>query len=361
MTERPRRAMAELVARVDDYQRAHRWLGLPLAVIRKYTDDQGGYLAALLTYYAFLSVFPLLLILVTVLGFVLADSPDLQGRLLHTALGEFPIVGGELATSVHTLHGSVPALVIGVVVGGYGALRFAHAGQYVLNQVWAIPRRAWPDPFRAYARALLLVAGLGLALIATTALSGLSTAENVLGGVEVLGGTLALTTRIVAQLLAVLVNTGVFVLAFRVLTAHNIPLRDLRPGAIAAGVLWQVMQAIGTYVVGRELRGINAAYGMFSIVLVLLAWIYVGAFLVVLAAEYNAVRANRLWPRTLVAAFRETTELTRADRRAYSLYATAQQHTAAQDVSVHFHTQHTVREPESEPERTDPDLPPVQG
>jgi uncharacterized BrkB/YihY/UPF0761 family membrane protein len=299
-------------------------------------------------------------ILVTLLGFLLADSPQLQGQLVHTALGEFPIVGSELGNSVHTLHGSIPALVIGVLVGGYGALRFAHAGQYVLNQVWSIPRRAWPDPFRAYGRALLLVAGLGLALIATTALSGLSTAENVLGGVEVLGGTLVLTTRIVAQLLAVLVNTGVFVLAFRVLTARNIPLRDLRPGAIAAGVLWQVMQGVGTFVVARELHGINAAYGLFSVVLVLLAWIYVGAFLAVLAAEYNSVRANRLWPRALADLFGETTELTRADRRAYALYATAQQHTAAQDVNVHFHTQHTAPVPESEPERTDPNLPPVQ-
>lgn len=357
MTERPRRRAADLVARVDRYQRNHRWLGLPLAVLRKYSDDQGGYLASLLTYYGFLSVFPLMLILVTVLGFLLAGTPGLQQQLLHTALAEFPIVGEQLAGSVHTLRGSVPALVVGVLVSTYGALRFAHAGQYVLNQVWAIPRRAWPDPFRAYARALLLVTGLGVALVATTALSGFTTAEHALGGL--LGGTLALSTRVVATVLAMAVNTGVFVLAFRVLTAHNIPLRDLRGGAIAAGVAWQVLQEIGTYYVAREMRGINAAYGLFSIVLVLLAWIYLGAMLVVIAAEYNAVRANRLWPRALLAAFTETAELTRADRRAYASYATAQRHTAAQDVSVHFHTQSSAVEPESEPERTNPDLPPV--
>lgn len=354
---RRRRATVERIARVDRYQRSHRWLGLPLAVVRKYSDDQGGYLAALLTYYGFLSIFPMLLILVTVLGFLLADTPGLQQQLLHTALGEFPIVGDQLANSVHTLQGSIPALVIGVLVGGYGALRFAHAGQYVLNQVWAIPRRAWPDPFRAYGRALLLVAVIGLALVATTALSGLTTAEHALAGL--LGGTLALSARILATLLAAAVNAGVFVLAFRVLTARNIPLRDLRPGAIAAGISWQILQEIGTYYVGREMRGINAAYGLFSIVLVLLAWIYLGAFLVVLAAEYNAVRANRLWPRALLSAFSETTELTRGDRRAYASYATAQRHTAAQDVNVRFHTQHSAREPESEPERTDPSLPPV--
>lgn len=358
MTERPRRAMSVLLARVDHYQREHPWLGLPVAVVRKYSDDQGGYLAALLTYYGFLSVFPLLLILVTVLGFLLAGNPGLQGRLVQTALGEFPIVGDELGGSVHTLNGSVPALVVGVLVGGYGALRFAHAGQYVLNQVWAIPRRAWPDPFRAYARALLLVAGIGLALVATTALSGFTTAEHALGWV--LGGTLSLVLRIVAIALAVVVNTGVFVLAFRVLTARHVPLRDLRPGAVAAGVAWQVLQEIGTYYVARELRGINAAYGMFSIVLGLLAWIYLGALLVVVAAEFNSVRANRLWPRALRAAFTETTELTRADRRAYALYASAQQHTSAQDVTVHFRTPHTAPEPESELERTDPDLPPVE-
>lgn len=345
-----------LLARIDRYQRTHRWVGLPVAVVYKFVDDQGGYLAALITYYGFLSIFPLLLILVTVLGFVLSGNPALQQQMLHTVLGEFPLVGEQLAGSIHTLHGSVPALVIGILVSGYGALRVAHAGQYALNQVWAIPRWAWPNQVRAYGRALLLVTGLGVALLATAALSGLTTAQHAFGGL--FGVALDVAIRVVATLLAVAINAGVFVLAFRVLTAHQIPLRDLRDGAIAAGIAWQVLLEVGTYYVARELSGLNAAYGIFSVVLGLLAWIYLGAFLVVVAAELNVVRANRLWPRSLLVRFTETTDLTRADRRAYASYATAQRHTPAQTVDVRFGTPNAPEE-ETELERTDPNLPPI--
>jgi YihY family inner membrane protein len=349
---------ARLLVRLDRYQRDHRWLGLPVALIYKYQEDQGGYLAALITYYGFLSLFPLLLILVTVLGFVLAGSPGLQQQLLHTALGEFPVVGTQLADNVHILHGSVPALVIGILVSLYGALRVAHAAQYALNQVWAIPRRAWPNPVHAYGRALLLVGGLGIALLVTTGLSALTTTEQAFSGF--FGVAFGVLIRLVATLLAVATNTGVFVLAFRVLTARQIPLRDLRGGAIVAGVVWQALQELGTYYVARELRGINAAYGLFSIVLGLLAWIYVGAFIVVFAAEFNVVLANRLWPRALAGAVGETTELTRADRRVYAAYAAAQQYTSAQTVQVNFKTPESVSHTESELERTSPDLPRIE-
>lgn len=344
---------ARLLVRADRYQREHRWAGLPVAVVFKFIEDQGGYLAALLTYYGFLSIFPLLMIATTVLGFVLAGTPGLREELLHTVLAEFPIVGDQLATHIHTLHGSVPALVIGALVSSYGALRVARAAQNALNQVWAIPRHAWPDPFRAYGRALVLIAGLAAAIIATTGLSWISTTTQALTGT--LGSVLAVAVRAVATLLAAAVNAGAFLLAFRILTAHQIPLRDMRTGAIAAGITWQALLEIGTYYVARELHGVNAAYGLFSIVLVLMAWIYLGALITVLAAELNVIRADRLWPRSLRAAFVTTSELTRADRRAYSAYAAAQRHTTAQRVEVRF--DNSDADTEAEAERTNPRLP----
>jgi YihY family inner membrane protein len=322
------------IDRADRYQRAHGWAGLPVAVVRKFVDDEAGYLAALLTYYGFLSVFPLLLIFTTLLGFLLGGDPGLRQRLLHTALNELPVAGGQIASNIHTLHGSVPALVAGVLITGYGALRAARAAQNALNRVWAIPRRDWPSPVHAYLRAAALVAGLGVALLAATALSALTTTgPDVHGGLGVAAGA---AIRAAASVAATAINTGVFVLAFRVLTARQIPLRDLRGGAIAAGVAWQLLQEISTFFASRGLHGSSATYGWFSIVLGLMAWIYLGALITVVAAEVNAVRAKQLWPRALRGLFTEHTDLTPADRLAYAEYAEAQRHTASEKIEVTF-------------------------
>lgn len=197
-----------------------------------------------------MSVYPLLLVLVTVLGFALPGAPWLQQRLPHTAIGDFPLISDQVHGTAQTLHGSVAALLVGALVSTYGGLRFARAGKYVLNRVWSVPQHAWLNAFRVYVRAMLLVAVLGLALVVTTALSGLSTAERVFGGA--LGGTPALSIRVLAIALALVIDTAVFVLAFRVLTARKTPLRDLRAGALAAAVGWQVLQEIGTYYVAAS-------------------------------------------------------------------------------------------------------------
>lgn len=107
---------------VDEFQRRHAWVGLPLAVLYKFVDDQGTYLAALITYYGFVSLFPLLLLLVSVLGFVLHGNPGLQQHVLHSALRDFPIVGDQIGQNVHSLHGNAFALMVGIVVSLVGGL-----------------------------------------------------------------------------------------------------------------------------------------------------------------------------------------------------------------------------------------------
>src|SRR6184192_2444493 len=82
-------AIKNLVRRLDDHQRTHRWLGFPLAVGKKFGDDQGGYLAALVAYYGFFSLFPLLLVFVTVLGFVLGGNQALTQKVVHSVLAQF--------------------------------------------------------------------------------------------------------------------------------------------------------------------------------------------------------------------------------------------------------------------------------
>ena len=315
-----------LVSRVDAYQRRHRWLGLPIAVVYKFVDDLGGYLAALITYYGFLSLFPLLLIFSTVLGFLLPGNPQLQQQLIDSALSQFPIIGDQLTSSAQPLRGSGSGLVIGILVALYGGLGVAVAIQNALNQVWAVPVSRRPDPFRARLRSLLLLVLFGVGVLFTTVLSALATASEELGWAVRLG----------AIVLSVLANGGLFLLAFRTLTARDVSIRDVLPGAIMAAVAWQVLQSVGTAYVNFQLRGSSQVYGLFGIVLGLLAWIYVEALIIVFAAEVNVVLVRRLWPRALLTPVKEDVELTHADRRSYESYASAQQFREAEKINVEF-------------------------
>ena len=299
---------------------------MPIAVVYKFVDDLGGYLAALITYYGFLSLFPLLLIFSTVLGFVLPDNAALQQQLLDSALGQFPIIGDQLGDSAQPLRGSGWGLTIGILVALYGGLGVAVAVQNAFNQVWGVPVARRPDPIRARLRSFLLLGLLGLGVLLTTALSALATAGERFGP----------ATRFGAVALAMVTNGALFVLAFRTLTARKVSVRDVLPGAIMAAVSWQVLQSVGAAYVEYQLRGSSQVYGLFGIVLGLLAWIYVEAVVIVLAAELNVVIADRLWPRALLSMFVEDVDLTRADRRSYESYATAQQYREAETINVEF-------------------------
>ena len=145
-----------ITERLDRFQRKHPWAGFPLAVVYKYFDDFGAYLAALLTYYGFVSLFPLLLLLSTILGFVLSGDPRLQHEVLTSALRQFPVIGGDLAQPKR-LGGGPVGLVVGILGSLYGGLGVAQAFQYAANTVWAVPRNNRPNPLRARGRSLVLL------------------------------------------------------------------------------------------------------------------------------------------------------------------------------------------------------------
>jgi membrane protein len=321
---------SRVVNAIDAYQRRHRWLGFPLAVAYKFGDDQGPYLTALITYYGFLSLFPLLLLLVTVLGFVLQGDPDLQARLVNSTLAELPIIGSQLRENVHSLKGSGVGLAVGILGTLYGSLGAAGAMQNAFNRAWAVPRNERPNPIALRLRSLLLLLVLGVGVLFTTSLSGLTTS----GGA--FGATVDTWLGIAAIPLTTLVNVGLFMLAFRVLTASEVPTRHLRVGAVIAGVGWQIVQVLGTYVVAHALRGAPEVYGVFGFVLGLIAWIYLLALVVVFAAEVNVVAQKRLWPRALLTPFTDRVQLTSADEQAYTAYAESERHKGFEVVDVGF-------------------------
>ncbi|MQY03974.1 YihY/virulence factor BrkB family protein [Actinomadura macrotermitis] len=311
--------MKPAVDRVDAFQRRHPWLGFPLAVGYKFFDDQGAYLTALITFYGFLSLFPMLLLLVTGLGYALEGDPQLQRRVLDSALARFPIVGDQLGGNVHSFHGNLFALVAGVLLSLHGGLGVVQAAQYALNRMWGVPRDVRPNPFRSRARSLLLLTAGLAALLANTA-----------AGIYLHGFWLLTTAAAVA------VNALLLAVAFRVLTAYPLSLKQVRAGAIAAALVLQVLQWGGTTLLGHMLKSATATYGFFGIVLGLLTWIYLGALTVVLCAEVNVVRDRRLWPRSLLTPFTDDVELTRGDRRAYTAYAQSERHKGFERVDVDF-------------------------
>lgn len=317
-----------MVEWADRVQRRHSWAGFPIAVIYKYFDDQGPFLAALITHYGFLSLFPMLLIFVTVLGFVLTGDPDLQHQLVHSALGQFPVIGDRLAQVAHPLGGSGFALVAGIAIVFYGGLGVGQALQNAFNRVWGVPRNDRPDPLRSRLRDLMLMGILGVGAVVTTAVTAVTT------GVSAYGVTVGGWVRAGGIAAVTVTDVGLFLIGFRLLTARRLTRREALASAIAAGVLWQVLQWLGTYYAGHRLARADALYGLFGLVFGLLAWIYLEAVIVVLIAEAVAVHSLRLWPRALLTPLTDAAELTGADQRAYTRYARAERFKGYERIDV---------------------------
>jgi YihY family inner membrane protein len=315
-----------LVDRLDRLQRRHPTAGFPIAVIYKYVDDSGPYLAALITYYAFVSLFPLLLLLSTILSHVLAGDPQLQQRLIHSAVSQIPVVGQQLGRP-HELSGGTTGVVVGVLGSLYGGLGVAQALQFAMNSAWSVPVNNRPNPLLARGRSLLLLGTAGLAVIGTTALSALGAADV---------GSFGAVVRILVLVASVVVNGVVFVCAFRLATPRRLTVRQVAPGALGAAVLWQLLQTFGVTYVHHVVATAGPINGVFALVLGLLAFLYLTAVAVVLCVEVNVVRVDRLYPRALLTPFTDDVELTHGDRRSYTALAKAQRSKGFQTVHVTF-------------------------
>ena len=306
----------------DRYQRRHPWLGFPVAVLQKYSDDQGGYLAATISYYAFFSIFPLLLVFTTVLGFVLGGHGSLYKSLVDSALGQFPVIGSQLRT--HSLEGNGLALGLGIAAALWAGMSVFLAGQNAMNQVWGVPYRRRPDFFRLRIRALELLVLLGGGILASTVLAGLGS----------FGASYGVAWKVGSIALSTVLNVGLFWVAFRVLTAKDVTWRQLRGGAIAAAILYEILQALGGYYVGHAVKGASSTYGTFALVIGLLSWIYLSAHITLLAAEANVVATRRLWPRSFSMVIEQPA--TDADRVALTQRTKVEERRQDETVEVEF-------------------------
>jgi YihY family inner membrane protein len=288
-------APQRMLRRVDGFQRAHAVLAFPVAVIKKFGDDRASQLAALIAYYGFFSVFPLLLVFATVAAFVIEGNPELQQRLIDSVLHQFPVVGPEIGKtideSVNQLSGSPVALTVGVVGALWTGTAVVAAAQQAMDDIWDVPRVDRPGLLGRMIRAFLLLFVFAASIVLSTFLAGTGTET----------GWAMMLLRAISIVGLVLVSVGVFAFAFRVLTVATVTWRQVLPGAIVAAIGWTALLMAGRWIVERQISQASAIYGFFATVIGLLAWIYLASQLFLLAGEINVVGARRLWPRSLIA------------------------------------------------------------
>jgi len=307
--------------RADRAQQRHTVPAFVLGVIKKYGDDNGGILASSLAHSAFVAVFPLLLILVTILGIVASGNPTVYNDVHEAVDKQFPVIGPTLVSHIPALQqSSMIGLIVGLLVLIWGATGLAQSGLFTMAQVWNLPGPARPGYVPRLGRCLLFLGVLGTGVVVTTGLSALNTFGHHL-----------LVFVVLAEILAVAANIGLFFIGFRTLTPKGVPSRSLVPGAVVGGVAWTVLQAIGVVVVHHLLHS-SSIYGVFfATVLGLVAWLYLAVQVTVYAAEINVVLARHLWPRSII-----QPPLTEADRSSMALQALQNQRREEQDVTVSF-------------------------
>ena len=314
--------MGSLLRRVDGWQRRRRWLAFPFAVVKKFGEDQAGNLAALVAYYAIFSIFPLLLVLSTVLGFVLHGHPDWQASVESSALKNLPL-------SFHQAppDGSVVALVVGGLIALWSGLGIAKSAQTAFDTVYLVAHTDRPNFLRSSLRAAGIVVIGGLGFVVTTALSSAVTSVTSIAGHDVGAGL-----RTAGTATAVALNTLLFLVLFRRLTVRPVGWRDALPGAVLSAVALQGLQLGASAFIAHKLKGASTTYGKdIASVIVLLSWFYLQAQVVLLAAEVNVVRQFRLWPRSLT-----DPPATPADFRAYEGYAERERYQPDEEVDTSF-------------------------
>jgi len=260
-----------------------RWplLDLVVELVQKGGRDGAGRLAALIAYFSFFSVFPLLLVLVSVLGLLLDSSA--QDAIIDSALANFPVIGTDIANNVGAIQGSGWAFAIGLLTAMWAGTHALEALEHAMHVVWNGADARLPNMLRRRLRALMLVGVLGAALLATTALG-------------VVAGSLAglpFVARPIGLLLSVALNAAVMVLVFQVSIQERQPWRALLPGGILAGFGLTALNALGGVYVRVVVQGASDTYGVFAVVIGMLSWLQLIASVVIWSAELNSVLASR--------------------------------------------------------------------
>jgi uncharacterized BrkB/YihY/UPF0761 family membrane protein len=310
VTNAPRR----LLGFVDRWQRRNRFAGRTYGVVKKFGDDNANLLVVSLGWYGFTTIFPLLLVVVTIFGFIGQKS---LGSGIISTLHKFPVVGADFNPAGSSrLHGSGLGLVIGLVGLLYGAQGVTQTAQHAMASVWNIPQIERTGFVPRLGRSLVGLVTIGGAFVVNAFASTYATGAS---------ETLAVRVLIIVALLVL--NAGLYYAAFAVLTPKVIRTRALLPGAVAAAVAFTLLLTVGTALVTHQLKNASNTYGTFGSVIGLVLFLLLLSKFSIYAAELNPVLERSLYPRALPLG-----EPTDADRQVQ--YALAHQELRGTDQTI---------------------------
>ncbi len=292
------------VRQLDAYQRNHRRAGFVYAITKKYGEDEAGYQAALMAYYGFLSLFPLLLVLTTLIRLTFHDDSSVHRSLVNGVTNYFPTIGNDLTHNIHSMGGNGLALLLGLLVTLYGARGVADTFRSTVNHVWETPYVRRPGfPWSLLRSVRMMVVG-GIGLILAPVISGYAAAAG--------RGPLFWLASLTVTLL-ILFGVFLFLLQASLPSTHK--LSELWLAALLAAIGLQILQSLGSLLIARELKHLDVLYGTFAVVLGLLFWLYLQAQVIVYALEAATVRTFRLYPRSVILG-----QPLAADSHAFHLY-----------------------------------------
>lgn len=275
-----------LIRKIDDLQQRFRFTAFTYAVIKKFGEDGAGYKAALLTYYGFLALFPLMLLLTTLTKSVIGNHPDLENTVISGLTDYFPVLGTQLSDHVHSLHRSGFALAASVAFLLYGVHGVADIWRHGIQEVWGVSKpkkEGFPVGF-IKSLGLVIIGGLGFLLASVSAAMAAAAGQ----GWSFRALSISINLLILFSLFRFLLNVSL---------PKHVSLKEIRVGAATAAIGLVILQLVGGYVISRELKSLDALYSYFAIALGLLFWIYLQAQMLYYAAEIAVVSSKKLWPR----------------------------------------------------------------
>ena len=305
--------------RVDAFQQRHPVVGLPLATLLKFRDDQSTNLASMIAFWAFFSIFPLFLAFVTLLGYFL--PADTKKNVLEHVSSMLPLLD---TSTIGSLTGSWWALIVGLASALWSGTAAIRVTQFAFNSVWEVPYRERPSLLEQLGRSLLVLATLGVGIVVSTIITGFVSGTDT-------GVNLGIAGRVIGYALAIVLDIGIFLAAFRMLTDRDVSFRDVLPGAVFSGLVFWILQSVSSVIVSRYLSNAQSTYANFATVITILWWFYLQSVVTLLGAQANVVVKERLWPRGLV-----DPPATEADHRAFEAYARERTYLDDQAVETSF-------------------------
>ncbi|MGB8862181.1 MAG: YihY/virulence factor BrkB family protein [Ilumatobacteraceae bacterium] len=251
-------------------------IDLAVRVLANSREHRTARNATLVAHFGFLSVFPLLLVFTTILGFVLESYPKLRESIIDSAFNRIPFVGKQVRDDPTQLKGNTVVLIVGLLLALWAGMRAFNALQLALDDVAEVPLDERPNLFRTRARSLLGIAIVGGAQIGTAVLTGFV-------GVT---GVRALH-KVLFAVAAIVVNSAVLAASYRWLCVRRQSWREVAPGALVAGVAFAALQLTGTAVVGRAISRASPVYGDFATVIGLMTYLSLHAMVALMGAELN--------------------------------------------------------------------------